>query len=398
MGGQQPEECQGEQWPAVACPADCLRRYPDHCYDGELSTEELAVDCGFECQPCTNEQCTADDECLSGVCTPGDPVGSCHAPLTVKLTVTEQAPSVSSTVWELLLQNQEADGGKSFLLRDLEVRYYLARGGVIEPLVLRSTRAIIRQLGGQELAVEQASWRVERFEATSETAYDAYVSARFDSSQRLFPGERLELDQQLLTGYLGQSNFDQRTHYSFVMGAEVASLHVGVFYEGKLVWGLEPRPANPRACFVFGVNLNGPPVTVDGRLFESAAGAAVMTNGTGISQSTVPSPLVSGGTATMLGTSTRLHAGQTLTLPADNGEYLVYLYAVSLDNQGTASELTVQGEVPDESARFRAQGVDAGWAWARLGPYRVSIEDGALSVGVSLGAVHFAGVELWYAE
>ena len=398
MGGELPVTCQGEQWPAVECPAECLRRYPDHCYDGELSPEEMAVDCGFECQPCTNEECTANEQCSSGQCLPGDP-GSCHAPLTVELTLGEQNAPVSSTAWELLLYNSEADGGQSFALKDLELRYYIARGGVIEPIVIRSTRATLNQPGGQEQAINEANWRVERFEATGETAYDAYVSVSFDSSQRLFPGDHLELYQQMLTGYQGISNFDQRSHYSFVTGADVASLYVNVFHQGRLLWGLEPRPANPRHCFARGVNLNGPATTVEGRPFESAAQAAITTDGSGISQgSNMPNPLVSGGIATMLDTATRLQAGQTLTLPAADGEYLAYLYAISLDNDGNASELTVQGEVPEESAQFRAQAVDAGWAWARLGPYRVSIENGQFSVGVAVGAIHFAGIELWYPE
>jgi hypothetical protein len=101
----------------------------------------------------------------------------------------------------------------------------------------------------------------------------------------------------------------------------------------------------------------------------------------------------------MFKTATRLQQGQGLQLPVENGEYLVYLYAVSVDNQTVPGVLTVQGDEPDDSGMFRSQSVDGdGWAWARLGPYRVAVSNDSLAVAVTAGTIHFAGLELWYAE
>lgn len=392
-------ECSGEQWPSLQCGSDCLERYPDHCYNGQLDPEETAVDCGFACQRCSHEQCSTADQCLSGECAlVDDTSGFCVAPIKLSLTVHEMNASVSSTAWSAELFNDEPQAGRNFAIKDLEVRYYLTRNGITEPIVVRSTQANLRLADGQNLMADGAIWSVERFEATEGAAYDAYVAVRFDTPQRLFPGDSITLYQQMLTGDQGNSTFDQRGHYSFATGAKAESLHMTVYHQGRLLWGLEPRPANPRSCFARGVNLNGPPVDVEGHTFESAAQAAVTTSGSGISQGNDPYPEVSGGLDEMLGTATRLQAGQTLELPADNGEYLAYLYAVSQGNDAIPGVLTVQGSQPDDSGVFKAQAIDAGWAWARLGPYRVNVTDAMLSVGVTEGVIHFAGVELWYPE
>jgi hypothetical protein len=388
--------CGGEQWPSEQCPGDCLRRFPDHCYDGVGSEQELGVDCGLECERCSNEQCTADADCLSGIC---DEARSCYAPITVVTTAHETDPIVSSTAWSITLLNAEGEDGRSFALEDLEVRYYFARNGVTEPVLVWDTQADMQRADGQSQVVDGSKWLVERFERTDSVAYDAYVSVRFEIAAQLSPGDELTLYQQLITGDPSTSSFDQRDNYSYTAGTDSEALRITVFHQGKLLWGREPRPANPRVCFARAVNLNGLPVTAAGLPFESAAQSNLTTTGTGVSQENAAFPAVSDGLATMLSTATRLQAGQSFELPVDDGEYLAYLYAVSLGNDGVDGVLTVQGDQPEQSARFRAQSVGSeGWAWARLGPYRAVVNNGSLAVSVTAGAVHLAGLELWYAE
>jgi hypothetical protein len=395
-------ECRGEQWPSQQCPAGCLRRFPEHCYDGATSEQELGVDCGLECQRCSNEQCAAGTDCLSEICSSSDEGSRCHAPIAVTTTAHETDPFVASTAWSTTLLNAETEDGRSFALKDLEVRYYFTRHAatsVTEPMLLRPTEANIQLADGQNQAVEGSQWRVERFERTDGVAYDAYVSVRFDGAGHLLPGDKLTLHQQLLTGDTANSQFDQRKNYSYTAGTDTEALRITVFHQNELLWGLEPRPANPRACFARAVNLNGPPVSVGGMAFDSATAALVTTNGTGASQDNAPFPAVSEGMATMLKTATRLQQAQSFQLPVVNGEYLVYLYAVSVDNETAAGVLTVQGDEPVDSSRFRSQSVEgAGWAWARLGPYRVVVSNDSLTVAVTAGTIHFAGLELWYAE
>ena len=275
-------ECGGEQWPLDQCSGGCLRKPPDSCFDGDLNGAELGIDCGGECQRCTNEACTAGNECLSGEC-PGE-AGSqlCNAPVRLVYTSHEQNSLVGSAAWSMNLINDEDIGGRTFVLKDLEVRYYLARAGVVEPIVVRATQSNLQLANGESRELKATNWLVERFEDTADSQYDAYMSVRFSDSGQLFPGDQVMLYQQMLTGETGISTFDQRLSYSFTAASAFDWLHINIFYQGKLLWGLEPRPANPRSCFARGVNLNGPAVSAEGHDFESAAQAAVTTTGSGI--------------------------------------------------------------------------------------------------------------------
>ena len=401
-GGNEPTggapECAAPQWPVELCASTCLRRYPDHCYDGQANQGEVDVDCGGDCQLCTREACTTGADCLSGSCEVGASGSACFAPLNIKFTAHELNAVVGSTTWSITVTNDEASG-KQYVLRDLKVRYYFDRSGIVEPILVRATQSNLKLLNGEGSKLA-ASWSLQRVERLANSVYDAYVEVAFQQGGQLFPGDQIELYQQMVTGDPGRSTFDQRGNYSFTKDPDSPWLHVTVFYRDKLVWGLEPRPANPHACFVRGVNLNGPAVTIDGNAWESATSAVVTTTGSGVNQPTMPFPAVLGGATTMLDTATRLPAGTELNLPTSNGTYLVYLYAISPSSpsDAEASLLTVQGVAPDSSAAFRSQASNGEQPWARLGPYRVTVTNGKLTVGVTKGAINFAGVELWYPQ
>jgi hypothetical protein len=390
-------ECLPEQWPVELCEAGCLRRFPEHCYDGKASGDEVAIDCGGSCQRCTNEACTTSHDCLSHRCE-GSGDASCSAPLGIRFTSHELSSSVGSTAWSITLSNDEPVGGEAFPFKGIKLRYYFARSGVVEPILVRATQANLKLLSGESRSLAQTTWTIERTEGTSDTVYDAYVEVGFDESGQFFPGDSIELYQQMLTGDPGSSSFDQRANYSFTDQSDAAWLHVTVFYDDELKWGLEPRPANPRACFAQAVNLNGPALTIDGHAFQGGSQAGV-TGGTGVSQGGVPFPPVAGALATMLQTSLKATGQQSeLVWPAPNGEYLLYVYATSPSNDATASAFTVQGQVPEGSNKFRAQAADGGQAWSRLGPYRESVVDGKVTVAVTSGSISFTGMELWYPE
>ena len=280
------------------------------------------------------------------------------------------------------------------------MRYYLERSGIIEPLVIRATQANLTLSNGESRGLQKREWLVQRVEHLADTVYDAYVEVTFTEGGDLFPGDRIDLYQQLQTGDPGRSQFDQRANYSFTGPADARGLHMTVHSGNKLLWGLEPQPANPQTCFVRGVNLNGAAVTVEGHAWQASQAANVTTSGAGVSSADATYPVTSGGMLSMLNNSTRLQTDDELSLPADNGTYLVYVYATS---QGQASDaeaslLTVQGEVPESSAAFRSQIIDNSPLWAKLGPYRVDITDGKLAFAVTKGAINLAGLELWYPE
>jgi hypothetical protein len=393
-------ECAPEQWPIEHCAGGCLHRYPDHCFDTKLNADEIALNCGGSCQPCTNEPCTLAADCLSGQCLAGATDSStCYAPLSIHYTAHEQNASVSSVAWSIKLSNNEPTGGEAYDFRDIKLRYYFRRSDIVEPLVVRATQSNLRLDNGQTRELKQTSWSIERTEAAAGVAYDAYVEVSFDESGQFFPGDSIDLYQQMLTGDTSNSNFDQRANYSFTTELDSEFLHISVLYQGRLVWGLEPRPANPRSCFLRGVNFNGPAVTVAGRAWQSSMQANVAPGGgSGVSQGGALFPPASAGLSTMMQTAFRLSAGAELSLPVANGSYLVFLYAVSPGSDATASSFTVQGTEPPSGSKFRSQAADGGQAWARMGPFRVDVTDATLRLGVTEGAINFAGLELWYPD
>lgn len=390
--------CEPEQWPVDRCEARCLHRFPDHCYDGQLSGDEIALDCGGSCQGCTIEACSDDADCLSGVCDDVD--GACFAAISLELTHNENNSIVGTTSWKVILRNEQPVGGKSYPLASLKVRYYLDRSGIFEPLIVRATQANLILSNGESRGLQKNEWLVQRVEHLADSVYDGYVEVTFTEGGALFPGDRIELSQQMQTGDPGRSPFDQRANYSFTGPANARGLHMTAFSGNKLLWGLEPKPANPQTCLVRGVNLNGGAVTVDGHAWESAQAAGVTTSGVGVSPAATTYPATTGGTLSMLNNATSLQQDDELSLPVDNGTYLVYLYAISQgqSDDAQASLLTVQGEAPDSSGAFRSQIIDGSPAWAKLGPYRVNVTDGKLSFAVTKGAINLAGLELWYPE
>jgi hypothetical protein len=397
VGGS--SQCVGEQWPVAQCSGGCLERYPEHCYDDELSGDEVDVDCGGGCQACTNELCKTAADCMSGTCVAeASGVSSCYAPLSLTFTAHEHSASVGSTAYTLVVQNEESAGGLNFSFKDLKIRYYFERSGIVEPLIVRATQSILQLASGESRELQNTTWTIVRTEDAADTVYDGYVEVGLGESGKLFPGDHFQLYQQMLTGDPASSSFDQRANYSFTDNDGSAWLHVTMLYKGKLIWGLEPRPSNPRACFVRGVNLNGPALTVDGNAWQGAADAAISTNGSGITVSDAPFPLVTGSAASVLSTATKLQAGNELSLPTENGAYFAYLWAMSTSNDAAPSTFTVQGVEADITSKFRSQSTDGGQVWARMGPFRVQVLTGKVTLGVTSGAVNFAGMELWYLE
>ncbi|HYP88353.1 MAG TPA: hypothetical protein VEQ59_09365 [Polyangiaceae bacterium] len=392
--------CSGEQWPVEQCASECLTRYPAHCYDGDENEDETDVDCGGACQGCSNEVCDQNNGCLSGRCEATTEGGlACHAPLTVSLTAQDPGASVGSTSFTLRLRNAEATDGKSFTLSDLELRYYFARSGIVEPLQVGATQSTLIQANGDSRMLPQTSWSIERFEPVTAGAYDAYLAIAFADSGKLAPGDRIEVRQQMMTGFSGTSDFDQIGNYSFGKASDGPWLHVTAFHRGGLVWGLEPQPANPRACLARAVNLNGAAVTIAGNDWQAAAAASLTTTGSAVTQAGTTVPPTTGDVATMLSTSVRLQTGQDLDWPVEDGTYLVYLDAISSANDTSVSHFTLQGVEPDSSGGFKALMVSPrAAAWARLGPFRLSVNTGKLSLAVTRGAINFAGIELWYPE
>lgn len=390
--------CPGEQWPVEHCPDECLLRFPDHCYDGVKGDGEVAVDCGGSCQGCSNEACEHDGDCLSGACVATADGHACHAPLTVSITPQGVSRYVGTTNYRLNINNAEPADGDDFALKDLKLRYYIASSGLVEPLLVQSTQSSQMLATGGSRSLPLTAWSIVRIEPLTDAQYDAYIEVSFADSVRLFPGDSVDLYQQLSTGLTGSSNFDQLANYSFKDKPDSQWRHVTLYYRDRLIWGLEPRPANPRACFARAVKLSGSAVNIGGHDWPAASATEVTTTGSSINQSSATFPATSGDTATLLASGTRLATGQTLDWTVADGTYLVYLHAISSGTEGSASLFSLQGSQPESSAGFRAQMISNAGAWARLGPYRVDVSTGKLTVAVTRGAMTLAGIELWYPQ
>jgi hypothetical protein len=393
--------CVGDQWPVEHCKPGCLRRYPEHCYDGSKGPDEMAVDCGGSCQGCSYEACQQDSDCLSGRCeAKSDGTLACHASLSVTLTPQDVSRYVGTTNFRLNIRNIEPEDGADFALKDLKLRYYLTSSGLVEPLLLQSMQSNLQPATGGSRALSATTWLIDRVESVPDAQYDAYIEVGFADSLRMYPGDAVELYQQLSTGWTGSSSFDQRANYSFKDERDAAWSHVTLFYRDQLIWGLEPRPANPRACFARGLNLDGGALSIAGNDWQGASDAALTSSGTPFTQGGAAYPAAQGELAAMLGSGTRLSVtgGDTLDWTVPDGTYLVYLYAISSGTDGSPSLFSLQGSQPESSAGFRPQLVNNANAWARLGPFRVSVATGKLELTVTRGAISFAGIELWYPD
>jgi hypothetical protein len=143
--------------------------------------------------------------------------------------------------------------------------------------------------------------------------------------------------------------------------------------------------------FYRGINLNGPPVTIDGNPWEGRGAAEYSTNGHGFERDEVDlRPPTDFARASMIRTSVYSRAGTTLTLgsvPA--GSYLVYVY-VWEDNESQTFDLLLNGRTVQPAYSSGQAG-----RWDRLGPWGVEVKDGKIELRAAGGAANFSGVEVW---
>src|SRR5262249_33077033 len=152
------------------------------------------------CQRCTNEKCSVDADCLSGKCVPDvNAEPHCYAPLGILHTAHEQQASVSTTAWSLKLTNNEAADGKRFAFKDIKLRYYFEHAGVVEPMIMPATQSNLRLADGQTQELPKTTWTIERTELAAGVVYDAYVEVGFSDPGEFFPGDSIDLYQQLVT-------------------------------------------------------------------------------------------------------------------------------------------------------------------------------------------------------
>ncbi len=135
--------------------------------------------------------------------------------------------------------------------------------------------------------------------------------------------------------------------------------------------------------FVMGVNVNGPAVTIEGQQWQSYASALAtglkVTGGLTDAKMLTPQPAVDADTGVML--NTLLYTDQetgtlALTQPIANGSYSVYLWAMENYRPSARSfEVRLQGQLVSSQVGDLALN-----QWARYGPYKAVVSDGALRI------------------
>ncbi|HXG63424.1 MAG TPA: PA14 domain-containing protein, partial [Planctomycetota bacterium] len=145
------------------------------------------------------------------------------------------------------------------------------------------------------------------------------------------------------------------------------------------------------ASFFKGINLGGPSLMIDGRLWEGGDGPTLSGSQGRFENQNVPlRPPTDETRARMIRCSAFDPSGTRVRVSSlPPGSYDVFLY-VWEDNDPQVIDLFVQG-----NPVLRGYSTGPAGTWARLGPWRAEVRDGSLEVSCTGGHGNFSGLELW---
>jgi hypothetical protein len=150
------------------------------------------------------------------------------------------------------------------------------------------------------------------------------------------------------------------------------------------------RADEPRADFFRGINLNGPPVTIDGREWDGGDTKSLECRGQAFESQDVPlEPATDPERARMI-RSSRWGGDFKMTMTQiPKGSYQVFLYVWEDNDSETFSIRLDDREVVQDFVSGRAG------AWKKLGPWPVVIDTGMITLTTQGGAANLSGVEIW---
>jgi hypothetical protein len=359
---------------------------PSHCSNGKKDGDETGPDCGGPvCRTCFHtESCQHDSDCISNVCT----ATSTCAPLfdlQFKAVIAER--NTNTLQFQLRLSYL---GSPPLPLNTVLLRYYFARGDVADPVVPFSTQALVN---GAISVAPQTQWKIVRVLPDPLALADAYLEIGFTGSRTLIQGDVLELSQSIQNGSAAGRLFDQFTHYSFQnVTGYTPDEKVAVYRQGKLSWGTPPPYSLPQQCFFTAVNFAGDAFSVSGLDYLAGTAPLVQFDGALMHDTSALVPAPDPAYVPMLESAIVLDtASATLSVP--NGAYWVYPYLVTGDGANVA-DLLIQGV---GATSFAAESIAGGAAWAKVGPYPVTVKQHKLVLAASGGALRIAGIELYAA-
>jgi hypothetical protein len=150
------------------------------------------------------------------------------------------------------------------------------------------------------------------------------------------------------------------------------------------------QAAEPPAEFVRGINLNGPALTIDGRLWESGDSPNFQSQDQAFETQDVPLVPPTDPERAMMIRSSRWNGSVNMTFNGlGEGVYQLFAY-VWEDNNSERYNVSVNGREVVHDFNSGAAG-----EWHRLGPWKATAESGAIRVTTQGGAANFSGVEIW---
>jgi hypothetical protein len=146
----------------------------------------------------------------------------------------------------------------------------------------------------------------------------------------------------------------------------------------------------PPATFFRGINLNGPPVVIDGHPWDGGDAKSLTCAGQPHDDQAIAlNPGAERARATMIRSSIRGDEISVTIKNVPNGTYNVFLYVWEEDS--TAS-YGISANGREVVARYDS--LSAGH-WEKLGPWVVAVSDGTITLSSSGGKANFSGVEIW---
>jgi hypothetical protein len=150
-----------------------------------------------------------------------------------------------------------------------------------------------------------------------------------------------------------------------------------------------PEETGPWA-FYRGINLNGPPLTIDGNRWEGDGAPDFECADRAVSAPDIPLIPPTDEARALMIRAFRWSREAAITMAnMPNGRYAVFAY-IWEDNNPETFSISLNGQEVAPDVYSGAQG-----EWQRLGPWCVDVAEGAVELTSRGGAANFGGIEVW---
>ncbi|WP_373651805.1 DUF1553 domain-containing protein [Schlesneria sp. DSM 10557] len=182
--------------------------------------------------------------------------------------------------------------------------------------------------------------------------------------------------------------------HSWIHTAHLVALTV-MFVATNSVIGRELPTASSApdtSSFYRGVNLNGPPVVIDGNQWEGHQAKWLQCNDRAFENQLVPLDPPTDPERTKMIRSSRWGGNEVTINDIPPGRYTVYLY-VWEDNDPEIYHVSINGA----EVLSRHNSGQAGH-WDKLGPWLINVKNQQIKITSKGGAANFSGIEVWQGE